>query len=356
MFIYSIIAASPTGIIGDLGNELVKQLLLIQKELLISPLFQELNDLGVYLACFFVFFYVIRLMSEMENGNKEKVGRMMFAAVIALYFHISKGANLKTFIEFNIAAQNKITDEFAKNVIKGRTLGQVKTDKTKKDALQSRAEVAFNSCKDNQKTDPTYDVKGCLDSAKSSLPKDARPLLENIARENGQDMNWDLTGGIGNNLLDALKAFTLEMLSAVELAIRVFAQVTQMVFCLFAPLAIGALFVPGEQAAIVQWTFNFWKIWLFRFSSIMISGLISMVFESSADGIVGLVLGVSLAFLSPWLSFIVATGSGSAIMQGLTSGATNGAGGAAGGASRAARAIGRKTGLLKSKPMDVKVT
>jgi hypothetical protein len=56
--IFSImIAASPTGIIGDLGNELVKQLLTIQKELLISPLFQGLNDLGVYLACFFVFFY-----------------------------------------------------------------------------------------------------------------------------------------------------------------------------------------------------------------------------------------------------------------------------------------------------------
>jgi hypothetical protein len=344
-----IIAASPTGIIGDLGNELVKQLLTIQKELLISPLFQELNDLGVYLACFFVFFYVMRLMSEMENGNKEKVGRMIFAASIALYFHVNKGANLKTFIEFNIAAQNKITDEFATKVIKGRTLGQAKVDESKQDALKKQAKSAFNSCKDRQATDPTYDVKGCLDGAKTSLPKDARPLLEEVAKENGQDLNWDLTGGVGNNLLDALKAFTLEMLSAVELAIRVFAQVTQMIFCLFAPLAIGALFVPGEQAVIVQWTFNFWKIWLFRFSSIMISGLISMVFESSSDGIVGLVLGVSLAFLSPWLAFIVATGSGSAIMQGLTSGSTAGAVGAAGAGAKGIRAVGRKIGILKSK-------
>jgi hypothetical protein len=344
-----IIAASPTGVIGDLGNELVKQLIAVQKELLTSPLFQGLNDLGVYLACLFVFFYVIRLMSEMENGNKEKVGRMMFAAIIALYFHVNKGENLKTFIEFNITVQNKITDEFATNLIRGRTLGQAKKDETNKQALKGQAQVAFNSCKDRQATDPTYDVKGCLDSAKSSLPKDARPLLEEVAKENGQDMNWDLTGGIGNNLLDALKAFALEMLSAIELAIRVFAQVTQMIFSLFAPLAVGALFVPGEQAAIVQWTFNFWKIWLFRFSSIMISGLISMIFESSADGIVGLVLGFSLAFLSPWLSFIVATGSGTAIMQGLTSGSTAGAAGMATGGARLARGIGVRMGILKSR-------
>lgn len=340
----TLVAASPTGIIGDVGNEIVASLLAIQNTLLVSPLFVEMNNIGAYIAISFSILFAAKLYLEAESGNKDKVIRMFIAALIAVYFHANNGLELANYIKTNIALQNTITDGAAQKLIRGRTIGQAKSDTTGQNQANAQAQAAFNACYSRQQTDSTYDIKGCLNNAKAGLSAAARIEFDKVVQQNGQNLGWDPTGGLANSLLDGIKSFVLEMLSAVELAIRVFAQVTQIIFSLFAPLAVGAVFIPGIQGAIVIWTINFWKIWLFRFSMVMLSGLISMVFENSNNAIVSLVVGICIAFLSPWLSFIVATGSGTAIMQGLTSGAASGAAGTIGGAATAAKFVASKIG------------